>query len=241
MADRYAIAMALQPPPTATVVDHIVDELRRAIYGRRFKPGDRLIERQLAADLGVSHIPVREAFARLTEEGLLERLPRRGCRVATITTKELDEFASVRELLEQFVAVRVQRQLTPEQEAELRAITDQMVAAAVAGDTAEVLSLDERFHGRLWSLADHKLLAELASQLRSRLTGFLYAATMSLEGAELEAHASTHVELLDAIASRRVGQAKTATAKHIRTAMDRIRRTLDTTASDGSDESGVTT
>jgi DNA-binding GntR family transcriptional regulator len=229
--------MALQPPP-ATVVDHIVDELRRAIYGQQFKPGDRLIERQLAADLGVSHIPVREAFARLTEEGLLERLPRRGCRVATITTKELDEFASIRELLEQFVAVRVQRHLTPEREAELRALTDEMVAAAVAGDTDEVLRLDERFHRRLWSLADHKLLTELASQLRSRLSGFLYAATMSLEGAELEAHARTHVELLDAIASRRVGQAKAATAKHIRTAMDRIRRTLDAAASD---ESEITT
>ncbi|HEY8544851.1 MAG TPA: GntR family transcriptional regulator [Acidimicrobiales bacterium] len=233
--------MALQPPPTATVVDHIVDELRRAIYGQRFKPGDRLIERQLAADLGVSHIPVREALARLTEEGLVERLPRRGCRVATITTKELDEFASVRELLEQFVAIRVQRHLTAEQEAELRSITDRMVAAAAAGDTAEVLRLDEHFHGRLWDLADHKLLTELASQLRSRLNGFLYAATMSLKGADLEAHARTHVELLDAIASRRVGRAKTATAKHIRTAMDRIRRTLDAPDADAdADAEGVT-
>jgi DNA-binding GntR family transcriptional regulator len=230
--------MAFQPPPTATVVDHIVDELRRAIYGQRFKPGDRLIERQLAADLGVSHIPVREAFARLTEEGLLVRLPRRGCRVATLTMKELDEFASVRELLEQFVAVRVQQHLTPEREAELRAITDQMTAAAVAGDTADVLRLDERFHERLWLLADNALLTELASQLRSRLNGFLYAASRSLEGAELEAHARTHVELLDAIASRRVGQAKAATATHIRTAMDRIRRTLEAA---GPDESVVTT
>lgn len=224
--------MALQPAPTTTVVDHIVDELRRAIYGQRFKPGDRLIERQLAADLGVSHIPVREALARLTEEGLLERLPRRGCRVATITTKELDEFASVRELLEQFVAVRVQGRLTPEREAELRALTDQMTAAAASGDVAEVLRLDELFHERLWLLADHKLLTELASQLRNRLNGFLYAATRSLEGAELEAHARSHVELLDAIASRRVGQAKAATARHIRIAMDRIRRTLDVAAPD---------
>jgi DNA-binding GntR family transcriptional regulator len=227
--------MALQPPPTATVVDHIVDELRQAIYGQRFKPGDRLIERQLAAELGVSHIPVREALARLTEEGLLEHLPRRGCRVATITMEELEEFASVRELLEQFVAVRVQRQLTPEREAELRALTDQMTAAAAAGDGSEVLRLDERFHERLWSLADHKLLSELASQLRSRLNGFLYAATRSLEGAELEAHARTHVELLDAIASRRTGRAKTATSRHIRTAMDRIRRTLDAAARDESE------
>jgi DNA-binding GntR family transcriptional regulator len=225
--------MVLQPPPGTSVVDHIVDEVRRAIYGRRFLPGDRLVERQLAADLGVSHIPVREALARLTEEGLVEHLPRRGCRVATLTTKELDEFASVRELLEQLVAVRVQQHLTAEREAELRSLTDQMEDAARAGDAAEVLRLDEAFHQRLWALAEHGLLVELASQLRNRLNGFLYAATRSLEEAELEAHARAHVELLDAIASKRVGRAKATTSRHIRTAMDRIRQTLDDTVGEG--------
>ncbi|HEX7134511.1 MAG TPA: GntR family transcriptional regulator [Iamia sp.] len=219
--------MTFQPTPSTSVVDHVVDELRRAIYAQRLKPGERLVERQLAADLGVSHIPVREALARLTEEGLLERLPRKGCRVTTITVEDLDEFASIRILLEQFVAVRVQERLTPESEAELRQIVEAMIVAAAADDVEEVIRLDEQFHRRLWALADHKLLSDLSGQLRSRINAFLYAATLSLSGSELKQHAESHVRLLDAIASRKIRVARAATSEHITTAMDRIRGTIE--------------
>jgi DNA-binding GntR family transcriptional regulator len=231
--------VTFEPTPSTSVVDHVVNELRRAIYGQQLKPGDRLVERQLAADLGVSHIPVREALARLTEEGLVERLPRKGCRVTTITVEDLDEFASIRDLLEQFVAVRVQERLTSESEAELRQIVEAMILAAAGDDVQEVIRLDEQFHRRLWSLADHKLLSDLSGQLRSRINAFLYAATLSLSGAELTQHAASHVQLLDAIASRRVRVARAATSEHIATAMDRIRRTIEDAAATTEDGAPV--
>ena len=78
----------------------------------------------------MSHIPVREALARLAEEGLVEREPRRGARVAALTARQLDEISSLRIVLEQFVARRVQPVWTPTIERQLRAVAREMVAAA---------------------------------------------------------------------------------------------------------------
>jgi DNA-binding GntR family transcriptional regulator len=214
--------MALQRAPSGSVVDHVANELRRAIHEQRLKPGQRLVERQLAADLGVSHIPVREALARLAEEGLVEHQPRRGSRVATMTAKELGELASIRRLLEEFVAVRVQERLTPASQAELQQLVASMIAAAKARDTRKVTRLDGQFHERLWALADHALLTELAAGLRGRIHAFLRAATMTLAPKDLERHARTHQQLLDAIASGKPDAARAAMADHIHTAVDRI-------------------
>src|ERR1700678_3426683 len=68
------------------LADKVADELRTAIQRGRYAPGTRLVERRLASELGVSHVPIREALARLADEGLVERLPRRGSRVAGLSS-----------------------------------------------------------------------------------------------------------------------------------------------------------
>lgn len=93
--------MPLDPLPADNLADQVVGRVRDAIYEGRYPPGARLVERTLAAELGVSHIPIREALARLTDEGLIERTPRRGARVATLTPRELEELSSLRIVLEQ--------------------------------------------------------------------------------------------------------------------------------------------
>jgi DNA-binding GntR family transcriptional regulator len=214
--------MALRPVSTGSVVDHVAGELRRAIYEQQLKPGQRLIERQLAADLGVSHIPVREALVRLTEEGLVEREPRRGSRVASMNQSELEEIATIRVLLEQYVAERVQQRLTDDERDELQKLVTRMIKAAKARDTRALTALDGEFHARLWALADHSLLTELAAGLRNRIHAFLHAATASLSPRELERHARTHQGLLDAIAGGDARAARNAMADHINTALQRI-------------------
>ena len=76
---------ANEPLPDQSLADAVVDRLRAAISSGMYKPGERLVERRLAHEFGISHIPLREALARLTEEGLVVRLPRRGARVASLT------------------------------------------------------------------------------------------------------------------------------------------------------------
>jgi len=217
---------ALDPISAPGLADTIAERLRTAIQTGVYPPGTRLPERPIAAELGVSHIPVREALARLAEEGLVDREPRRGARVAALTARQLDEVSSLRIVLEQFVARRVQAVWTPTIERQLRAVARDMVTAADRGDAQRVIELDQRFHEKLWALAGHGLLNELAAMVRRRVTSFLISATRALPPADLREHALTHVALIEALASGDRTRAETETERHISLAAERIRRSL---------------
>ncbi|MGB2711950.1 MAG: GntR family transcriptional regulator [Conexibacter sp.] len=218
--------MALPLVQDQNIADRVADELRDAIDAGRLAPGTRLVERQLAAELGVSHIPIREALARLADEGLVERRPRRGSRVRTLTAADFEEISGLRVVLEQFVVVRVQERLTKRTEAELRKLVESMIHAADRGDGLRLFELDRRFHERLWSLADHQLLGGLVAQLRGRINGFLRAANAALEPDALQTHARSHGVLVDAIAGGDPETAKAAMSEHIRIAAERVSRAL---------------
>ncbi len=117
------------------IAEQVADELRAAIQSGELAPGERLVERTLADRLGVSHIPVREALTRLAEERLIVREPRRGARVAELTAQDLDEISSLRIVLEQFMALRVQERWNADAAARLESIVTAMGAAARATST----------------------------------------------------------------------------------------------------------
>jgi DNA-binding GntR family transcriptional regulator len=210
------------PLADQSLSDAVVDRLRTAIWSGVYAPGDRLVERRLAREFGISHIPLREALARLTEEGLVERLPRRGARVASLTPRMLEEVSSLRVVLEQFVVRRLKDRFTPEAHAELQVIVDWMVEAAEQHDLVRVHELDQQFHQRLWELTDHALLVELAAQMRSRTSHFYRAAAASLGPDEVRRHADSHQQLLDVIASGDRRAAERAMQQHVEQAAQRI-------------------
>lgn len=217
--------MSLSNLKDSSISDTVTTELREAILAGDFEPGARLVERHLAEQLGVSHIPVREALARLAEEGLVEREPRRGARVAELGETELEEVSSLRSVLERFVVERVQARWQPENEAELRAIVDRMAEAAAAGDVDLLFTQDRRFHEALWTLAEHSVLADIASQLRGRINSFLKAANSALARDELERHVQAHEDLIAAIASGDLARAQDSMTQHIEDAVTRVSAT----------------
>lgn len=214
--------MALNNLTSSSISDTVTMELREAILAGEFEPGARLIERHLATQLGVSHIPVREALARLSEEGLVEREPRRGARVAELGRVELEEVSSLRSVLERFVVERVQARWQPGHEERLREIVGEMAQAAAAADVDELFVLDRRFHEALWDMAEHSVLAGIASQLRGRINSFLKAANAALEPDELQRHVQAHEDLIVAIASGDLTAAKRSMTEHIDDAVTRV-------------------
>ncbi len=210
------------PLPDQSLSDAVVDRIRAAIWSGVYAPGDRLVERRLAHEFGISHIPLREALARLTEEGLVEKLPRRGARVASLTPRMLEEVSSLRVVLEQFVVRRLKDRFTDGAHAELQDIVDRMVEAAEKHDLVRVHELDQQFHQRLWELTDHTLLVELAAQMRSRTSHFYRAAAASLGPDEVRRHADSHQQLLDVIASGDRRAAERAMQQHVEQAAQRI-------------------
>ncbi len=220
------------PLPDQSLADAIAERLRAAITEGVYAPGDHLVERRLARQFGVSHIPLREALARLVEEGLVIRLPRRGARVASLTPRALEEVSSLRVVLEQFVVRRLKGRFTPEAHAGLQAIVDAMRAAADRRDLVRVHELDQQFHQRLWELTDHALLVDVAAQMRSRTNHFFRAAAASLGRDEVRQHAESHQELLDVIASGDVRAAERAMQRHVEAAAKRITQAKLTRADD---------
>jgi DNA-binding GntR family transcriptional regulator len=209
--------------PDQSLSDAVAERLRAAITEGVYAPGDHLVERRLAHQFGVSHIPLREALARLAEEGLVVRLPRRGVRVASLTPRTLEEVSSLRVVLEQFVARRLKGRFTPEAHAGLQEIVGEMRSAADHRDLVRVHELDQRFHQRLWELSDHALLVDVAAQMRGRMNHFFRAAVASLGPDEVRQHAESHQELLDVIASGNVRSAERAMQRHVEAAAKRIR------------------
>lgn len=204
------------------IAEQVADELRAAIHSGELAPGDRLVERKLAERLGVSHIPVREALTRLAEERLIIREPRRGARVAALTEQDLEEIASLRIVLEQFMAIRVQERWTDAAAERLQQIIDAMESAEI-GDMPEVLRQDRAFHEALAELSEHRFLTEINAQLRGRITGFISAANAALPPAEQVEHVRSHREIMEAIASGDPDAARTVIAEHVDRAFARIR------------------
>ncbi len=218
----------LEPlPEEKNLSQKVFERVREAILAGELAPGSRLVERRLAEDLEVSHIPVREALARLVDEGLVERNARRGSWVAELTLEDLDEISTLRVVLEQFVVVRAQKRWNDVSARRLRALVNTMEKAAATGDVDRVRHQDRLFHEALWELADHRMLLELAAKLRGRINSFLRAATLALSRDELELHAASHAGLLDAIASGVPRRARRAMEEHIMTGAARVRAAIE--------------
>lgn len=203
------------------VAGRVADQLRDLIRDGAYAPGSRLVERSLARELGTSHIPVREALARLAEEGLVVRRPRRGARVAELSPRMLAEISSMRVVVEQFVCHRVLERWTPAAEAELARLARRMTSAAERGTIETVCDLDVRFHERLWQLADHDLLVEIAAGLRMRMESGLRAANEMLRPDELRALARSHVELVEVLAAGDEEAAAELTRRHVELGAER--------------------
>jgi DNA-binding GntR family transcriptional regulator len=210
----------LEPIANHTLCEVATTRLREAITSGVLPPGAPLVERELAQSLQISRVPVREAIHRLAEEGLVKKVSRRGAFVYRPSRKEIEEISSLRIVLEKFAVERVIARWRPEHETRLRQIVDEMRRAALRRDRDEVFAQDVRFHAALWEIADHGILLEALSSLRTRLNRYLHESTRTLPASCLEAGVDGHERLFDALRSGDVTRAQEAVAQQILSAED---------------------
>ncbi len=147
----------------------IVRTIEEALLNGELRPGDRLIEADLAQQAGISRGPVREAVRQLVGEGVLEGYPSRGTFVARWTPQAAEEAYTLRATLERLAVQQAARHVTPEDIALLSETVAQMEESAGQGDVAALVRLDVRFHEQLYALSRHSLLQRTLSQLRRQL------------------------------------------------------------------------
>ncbi|SCF18469.1 transcriptional regulator, GntR family [Micromonospora haikouensis] len=152
-----------------SLVDLAVSRLTREILSGRSDPGERLVEEQLTRRLGISRAPLREALRLLAQQGLVEHVPRRGVRVATLSDRDVRELYELRDVLER---VAVHRAVPVHREADLaglRAALDQMREATRLGDRLAVAESHRAFHVALVALAGNRQLSAVYDSILMKL------------------------------------------------------------------------
>ena len=149
--------------------DVVFNTLRQAILRGELKPGERLMEIQLANKLGVSRTPIREAIRKLELEGLVNMIPRKGAEVAEITEKNLRDVLEVRGALEELAVRLACDKITEEQIAELKRAAKDFKFTLRSGDITKIAEADVKFHDVIYEATDNRRLIQLLNNLREQM------------------------------------------------------------------------
>lgn len=156
-----AIASSLPPVERRVLRHEVLQGLRSGILSGEIAPGTRLLEVPLAAELGVSRGPVREALRQLEQEGLVEFYPHRGAVVVGVADAEMATIYGIRGLLEERAFAKACRVITDDELDALAETVEKMIEASEAGDVAAVTEYDMSFHGRVVELSGFQYLRRL--------------------------------------------------------------------------------
>ena len=182
--------------------DEVYSILRGAILSHEIEPGARLLEAELATELGVSRAPVREAMRMLEHEGLLESLPRRGATVVSVPEDEIQMFYELRAEIEAKAFARAATRITAEELDGLREKLAGLHEAYRAGDVDAVTAADREFHGAVMEISGLTLLRRVWSSfdgpLRLRIYQLVDAAP-NPDTAFIESRQYSHARLLEAL------------------------------------------
>ncbi|MEU2241856.1 MULTISPECIES: GntR family transcriptional regulator [Streptomyces] len=192
--------------------ERVYEELRERIIEAEFPAGTRLVEREIAEELRVSRVPVREAMQRLEAEGFLSVRPRRGSVVTEFGPEDAEHLFDVRENLEG-LAARLAARHAGEQE--LRALEELLArarAAAESGRLREAVSLNADFHRAVVGLSGNPLLVELMAPLDSRLRRLFRLTSAASDG---EPMCGAHERLYEAIRDRDEAGAESLARAHV--------------------------
>lgn len=197
----------------ATMGTRVFEALRQAIVQLQLRPGYPLSEADLGRQLGVSRQPVREAFIKLAEVGLVEIRPQRGTFVRLISEREVENARFLREAIEVAVARKAAADATPENVRRLRRIVDEQRAVAADGDNVAFLRLDEAFHQALSASADCEEAWRVIEGLKAQMDRVRY---LSLPDATpLETIIAQHEKIVSAIEERSPEAAEAAMREHL--------------------------
>lgn len=193
--------------------DVVFNTLRQAILRGELKPGERLMEIQLANKLGVSRTPIREAIRKLELEGLVLMIPRKGAEVADITEKSLRDVLEVRKALEELAVQLTCDKITKEQIGELEQAAEQFKKTLKSNDITEIAEADVRFHDIIYLATDNQKLILLLNNLREQM--YRYRIEYLKRADKYSQLLAEHEEIIRHIEKKQKKEAAEIVCKHI--------------------------
>ncbi|KKM09313.1 GntR family transcriptional regulator [Clostridiales bacterium PH28_bin88] len=198
----------------------VFETLREAIISGRLRPGERMMEVQLAEEMGVSRTPVREAIRKLELEGFVVMIPRKGAYVADISTKDIADVFEIRGALESLAAGLAADRIADSELEELERLLVQVSECAEVQDLERLVEVDTQFHDVLYKASRNERLAQIISTLREQIQRFRKT-SMGSPGRMRET-LEEHRKIVDAISDRNVALAQSLALEHIENAENRI-------------------
>jgi DNA-binding GntR family transcriptional regulator len=200
-----------------SLADNTVIALRDAIFSGKYLPGQRLVEEEVAGQLGVSRIVVREAFSYLKSQGLAAGEHNRGKSVAVLSMEDIAELIPLRLLMESLAATWAARRITNSGADMLRKHITKF--SRKLPNYSTYVELDFEIHRAIWDLAGNKQLVVMLERLAGPMIGLasrVYAPMLNeLVLKEREAREGSHCKIVDAICAGQPEEARHAMQTHI--------------------------
>ena len=202
----------------------VCENIRQAIIDGTFSPGERLMEIQLADEMGVSRTPVREAIRKLELEGVVVMIPRRGTYVADISIKDITEIYEIRTSLDVLAAGLAAERITDEELETLNRLLVEFGQHVNDGNMEKIVEVDTAFHDILYMASRNERLRMIINNLREQVTG-IRSRSMSYPGRLMETM-NEHRILVDCIAARDVESAQIAARNHMENAEHTLMKSM---------------
>ena len=200
-----------QPP--ATLRDIVQDRMREAIIEGHFKPGERLVERPLCDQLGVSRTVVRETIRYLEAEGLVEILPGKGPIVARMSWDDARQIYDVRRMLETAAAVTCARNMTPDLATRLTTALEALNQSYNALEPGGLFKATSGFYSVIFEGARHNIAWDIVQRLNGRISRLR---AMTLSSDDRSQSGQSHMKAIhDAIQSGQTDAARAAVNAHL--------------------------
>ena len=203
----------------------VCETLRDAIRKGVLKPGERLMEIQLAEELGVSRTPVREAIRKLELEGYVIMMPRRGTYVANLSIRDVNEVFEIRTSLDSLASGLAAERITEEELERMQRLLVHIGEYIEANDMEKIVAADTEFHDILYQASRNTRLVGIIVNLRDQMTRFR-SMSMAFPG-RLQETLAEHRRIVDAIAQGDVKEAQLAAEDHMEKSEQTLLRSME--------------
>ena len=210
----------------ASMADQVFRTLRTAIVTMRLQPGEALSEQEIAGRLNVSRQPVREAFIKLSEDGLLRVLPQRGTFVMKISAEAVTNARFVREAVECAIAREAAARVTPADIKTLQRVIAEQRKAANADEPETFFALDEEFHRTLATASGCAYAWKVIESAKAQMDRVRFLSVP--EATPVRRLIAQHTAILDGVAAGNSTAAASAMQGHLREILSSLPRLAQT-------------
>ena len=205
--------------------EEVYQTLRKSILHGKLRAGQRLIEEQLAGQVGISRTPVREAFHKLERDDLVTRLPKGGFAVREFTKEDVEEIFGIRSALESYAAYLATLHIAPDKISVLEKKLKESEDAIAKGNDDKVVQLQTEFHDLLYKSCKSKKLAEMINNFRDYFYRYRSALVRTESGIS-QSH-QDHRQMLEAMKKKNPRLAERLVRKHLARGKELVLREID--------------